>query len=69
MSDQVALIGIGAMGLVLLKRLRMLGKEVRAFDVSPAAMQKARDAGAQTAKFTRRSGARGIPYPCHRSEG
>lgn len=49
MSDQVALIGIGAMGLVLLKRLRMLGKEVHAFDVSPAAMQKARDAGALTA--------------------
>jgi 3-hydroxyisobutyrate dehydrogenase-like beta-hydroxyacid dehydrogenase len=48
MSDQVALIGIGAMGLVLLKRLRMLGKEVRSFDVSAAAMQKAHDAGAQT---------------------
>jgi 3-hydroxyisobutyrate dehydrogenase-like beta-hydroxyacid dehydrogenase len=47
MSNQVALIGIGAMGLVLLKRLRMLGKEVHAYDVSPAAMQKARDAGGQ----------------------
>ncbi len=49
MSDQVAVIGIGAMGLVLVKRLRMLGKEVCAFDVSPTAMQKARDAGARTA--------------------
>jgi 3-hydroxyisobutyrate dehydrogenase-like beta-hydroxyacid dehydrogenase len=50
MSDQVAVIGIGAMGLVLLERLRMLGKEVRTFDVSPAAMQKARDAGGQIAR-------------------
>jgi 3-hydroxyisobutyrate dehydrogenase-like beta-hydroxyacid dehydrogenase len=49
MSDQVALVGIGAMGLILLKRLRILGKEVRAFDVLPAAMQRAREAGAQTA--------------------
>lgn len=49
MADQVALIGIGAMGLVLLKRLRNLGKTVCAFDVSPAAMQKARDAGGQSA--------------------
>jgi 3-hydroxyisobutyrate dehydrogenase len=49
MSDHVGLIGIGAMGLVLLNRIRMLGREVRAFDVSPAAMQKARDAGAQIA--------------------
>ena len=49
MSDQVAVIGIGAMGLVLLKRLRMLGKNVRAFDVSPTALQKARDAGGQAA--------------------
>lgn len=49
MPDQVALIGIGAMGLVLLKRLRSLGKEVRAFDVSPEKMQAAREAGAQAA--------------------
>src|SRR5262249_12103122 len=49
MSDQVAVIGIGAMGLVLLKRLRALGTEVRAFDVSPSAMQKARDAGGHAA--------------------
>lgn len=49
MSDQVALIGIGAMGLVLLKRLRKLGKDVRAFDVSPDRMQAAREAGAQPA--------------------
>ena len=49
MSDRVALIGIGAMGLVLLKRLRLLGKAVHAFDVAPAAIQKARDAEAQIA--------------------
>ncbi len=45
MPDRVAVIGIGAMGLVLLKRLRLLGKEVSTFDVSPTAIKKAREAG------------------------
>lgn len=45
MPDRVAVIGIGAMGLVLLKRLRALGKEVNVFDVAPKAVDKARDAG------------------------
>src|SRR5581483_11238613 len=45
MPKQVALIGIGAMGLVLLKRLRTLGMDVSAFDVAPEAMQKASEAG------------------------
>lgn len=49
MPNQVAVIGVGAMGIVLVKRIRALGKDVRAFDVSAAAMQRARDAGAQTA--------------------
>jgi 3-hydroxyisobutyrate dehydrogenase-like beta-hydroxyacid dehydrogenase len=61
MSDQVAVIGIGAMGLILLKRLRMLGKEVRTFDVSPAAMQQARDAGGQIANSPAEA-ARGASY-------
>ncbi|HET7681183.1 MAG TPA: NAD(P)-dependent oxidoreductase [Xanthobacteraceae bacterium] len=61
MSDQVAVIGIGAMGLVLLKRLRMLGKEVRAYDVSPAAVQKARDAGGQAANSPA-DAARGVSH-------
>lgn len=49
MPDRVAVIGIGAMGLVLLKRLRALGKEVNAFDVSPQAIEKARAAGSNVA--------------------
>ena len=46
MSDTVALIGIGAMGKALLKRLLVLGKRVQAFDISEASRQAASDAGA-----------------------
>jgi 3-hydroxyisobutyrate dehydrogenase-like beta-hydroxyacid dehydrogenase len=49
MTDQVAVIGIGAMGLVLVKRLRLLGRDVVAYDVSPTATEKACDAGAHPA--------------------
>jgi len=61
MPDRVAVIGIGAMGLVLLKRLRALGKEVHAFDVSAKAMEKARDAGG-TAAASAAEAARGVSY-------
>jgi 3-hydroxyisobutyrate dehydrogenase len=46
MPDQVALIGVGAMGQALLARLRAAGKKVRAYDVAPGAQQAARDGGA-----------------------
>lgn len=49
MPDHVALIGIGAMGLVLLRRLRRLGKEVSTFDVAPAAVRQAGEAGGRVA--------------------
>jgi 3-hydroxyisobutyrate dehydrogenase-like beta-hydroxyacid dehydrogenase len=45
----VAVIGIGAMGLVLLKRLRSLGENVVAYDILGPAMEKARVAGARIA--------------------
>ena len=46
MPEQVALIGVGAMGRALLWRLRTAGKEVQAYDITPAAQQAARDGGA-----------------------
>jgi 3-hydroxyisobutyrate dehydrogenase len=46
MLEQVALIGVGAMGRALLLRLRIAGKQVQAYDISPAAQQAARDGGA-----------------------
>ena len=49
MPDQVAVIGVGAMGRALLARLRAAGKEVFAFDVAPAAQQAAREGGATVA--------------------
>ena len=49
MPDQVALIGVGAMGRALLARLRGAGKEVRAYDVASAAQQAAREGGATVA--------------------
>src|SRR6186997_1438977 len=49
MADRVALIGVGAMGRALLVRLRGAGKDVRAYDVTPAGMQAACDGGAAVA--------------------
>lgn len=49
MSDRVALIGVGAMGQALLHRLRTAGKQVRAYDASPEALQAAREGGASAA--------------------
>lgn len=46
MPEQVALIGVGAMGRALLLRLRAAGKEVQAYDIAPAAQQVARSGGA-----------------------
>lgn len=46
MPEQVALIGVGAMGRALLSRLSTAGKEVLAYDIAPAAQQAARDGGA-----------------------
>ncbi len=61
MSDRVALIGVGAMGQALLHRLRAAGKEVRAFDASPAALQAAREGGA-TAAASPADAAHGAAY-------
>lgn len=41
MSSPVGLVGVGAMGKALLKRLRLAGKEVRAYDIFPAARDAA----------------------------
>lgn len=49
MPEQVALIGVGAMGRALLTRLRAAGKQVRAYDVVPAAREVAREGGATIA--------------------
>src|SRR5690348_10567452 len=46
MSDQVGLVGVGALGRALLIRLRAAGKQVRAFDVSVPAQQVAKEQGA-----------------------
>lgn len=46
MSDKVGLIGVGALGLALLKRLRAAGKTVQAYDIAPTARRAAEDAGA-----------------------
>lgn len=48
MAETVGLIGVGAMGQALLARLRLAGRQVRAFDVSEASLQAARDQGAET---------------------
>lgn len=61
MPDRVALIGVGAMGQALLSRLRAAGNEVRAYDVSPAALQAARDGGA-TVAVSPADAARGAAY-------
>ena len=46
MSGSVALIGAGAMGKALLKRLKAAGLSVRVYDTSPVAMQAAAASGA-----------------------
>jgi 3-hydroxyisobutyrate dehydrogenase len=49
MPERVGLIGIGAMGRGLLKRLQLAGREVQAFDVSEAGRAAACDGGASVA--------------------
>ena len=49
MTEHVALIGVGAMGKSLLKRLRALGSAVAAFDPSVAAQQAIVESGATVA--------------------
>jgi 3-hydroxyisobutyrate dehydrogenase len=61
MSDQVGLIGVGAMGRALLSRLRGAGKEVRAYDVAEAARTAAKDGGATVVK-TPAEAARGAAF-------
>lgn len=46
MSNTVSLVGVGAMGKALLKRLRLANKDVRAYDVFPAAAEAAKAGGA-----------------------
>jgi 3-hydroxyisobutyrate dehydrogenase len=46
MSDPIGLIGVGAMGRALLPRLRALGGNVQAYDVSDVALRAASEAGA-----------------------
>ena len=49
MANTVGLIGVGAMGLALLTRLRAAGREVSAFDVAADRLGLARDEGADVA--------------------
>lgn len=50
MPDRVALVGVGAMGRALLKRLRAAGKHVQAYDIDPAARDAAAADGAIVAR-------------------
>ena len=47
MSNKVALIGVGALGKALLKRLQGAGRYVQAFDVEPSALEAAKVEGAK----------------------
>lgn len=47
--ERIGFVGTGAMGTALLARLKIAGVPTTAFDIAPAALQQARDLGAQPA--------------------
>lgn len=48
MTETVGLIGFGAMGSALMERLKLAGREVRAYDLAEDRMDLARETGAET---------------------
>ena len=51
--ERIGMIGIGAMGNILLEHLRRAGVSVSAYDCAPAALERAAALGAETAKSSR----------------
>lgn len=60
MTKTVGLVGVGAMGRVLIERLRLAGNEVRAYDVGEAARKAAADGGAVVVASPKEA-AHGVP--------
>jgi 3-hydroxyisobutyrate dehydrogenase-like beta-hydroxyacid dehydrogenase len=51
--EKIGMIGIGAMGTILLEHLRRAGASVSAYDCAAAALERARSLGAETAESSR----------------